>query len=91
MLGRRSFLATIASLIVAPNLPLTQPKDVVPVMLTPGEFVVNKKSLGYYGSHINNINITRKLARQSLYELCRKRHYFRYMQFPVQITNYEVK
>ena len=46
----------------------------------------NDKVNGQYGAHVRNINVACNLGREPLYELGRRFYYFRYVQFPVQVT-----
>lgn len=41
---------------------------------------------GQYGTHVHNITAGCNLGREPLYELGRRFYYFRYVQFPVQVT-----
>ena len=41
---------------------------------------------GQYGAHIRDITVGCNLGREPLYELGRRFYYYRYVQFPVQVT-----
>ncbi len=47
----------------------------------------NKRSDGTYQAHLQNITASVDLNRQNILELGRKTPYFKYVQFPVQVTS----
>lgn len=46
----------------------------------------NDQAGGQFGAHIRNISVAVNLGREPLYELGRRFYYYRYVQFPVQVT-----
>ena len=46
----------------------------------------NDKTGGVYGAHVQNISISADLGRDNLNELGRKGPYFRYVNFPVEVS-----
>ena len=47
---------------------------------------INQPSGGSFAAHIQNVNISCNLGRTDLYELGAKRPYFRYANFPTEVT-----
>lgn len=46
----------------------------------------DKGSDGQYGTHVSQISVSANLGRTPLYELGRRAPYFRYLDFPVEVT-----
>lgn len=46
----------------------------------------NEKTNGNYGAHLQSVSISCDLGRPELFELGRRGPYFRFVQFPVQVT-----
>jgi len=46
----------------------------------------NDKTADVYGAHIQNISVSTNLGRTNLNELGRKNPYFRYVEFPIEVT-----
>jgi hypothetical protein len=46
----------------------------------------NKGADGQYGAHIQGITISANLGRTPLYELGRRNQFFRYLEFPIEVT-----
>jgi hypothetical protein len=46
----------------------------------------DKGSDGQFGAHISNISVSANLGRTPLYEIGRKTPYFRYLEFPIEVT-----
>lgn len=57
----------------------------IPGISASGTNVLNAAGTAYT-AHIQSINISTDLGRESLYELGRKAEYFRYATFPVEVT-----
>ena len=46
----------------------------------------DKGSDGQYGTHVSQISVSANLGRTPLYELGRRAPYFRYLDFPIEVT-----
>lgn len=46
----------------------------------------NDKTAGQFGAHIRSVSTSVNLGREPIYELGRRFYYYRYVQFPVQVT-----
>jgi hypothetical protein len=46
----------------------------------------DKDSNGAFGAHLQSINVTADLGREDLFELGRRGNYFRFVNFPVEVT-----
>jgi hypothetical protein len=85
MFNRRSFFANclgLASVAVLGKIP----SDTVPALLIPGESIVSKRAFDRYNTHIHNITTSKDFGRECLRELGRRGSYYRYVQFPIEIT-----
>lgn len=58
----------------------------IPGMTVSNGSGTNQQSAGQFGSHINEITIACNLGRQDLYELGRRKAYFKYANFPVDVN-----
>jgi hypothetical protein len=85
MFNRRSFFANclgLASIAVLGKIP----SDTVPTVLIPGESIVSKRFIETHGHHIPHLTLINDLNRISLRELGRRGPYYRYVHFPIEIT-----
>lgn len=46
----------------------------------------NDKTSGVFGAHVQSISVSADLGREPIYELGRKAAYFRFVNFPVEVT-----
>jgi len=64
------------------------PRNIPGVNLTAGSNSgLNTLTGGVYGVHIQSWNVNTDLGREELFELGRKGTYYRYINFPVEVTN----